>query len=575
MNSIACRTIRQTFVHGLILGCVLSIGSAPGLVFADGASLFVVVSGQGNCSQASPCQLETAMDTAGNGDSIYLAAGTYTGTTDPLFSFDKDLSIYGGWNGDATGEPLLDPANFPVALDGEGKYQVMVITGPATVSMDGFTIKGGNIVSSNKLEKGAGLYAKDTNLSLYNMTFSGNLIDIFEVDESTAYGGGAMIEGGSLRVEHSIFQNNSARAKQSSYGAALAIMDMQQPVAVLDCIFDGNSAWHGGAISYESSSLTPLLTIKRNVFVNNGRGYGSAMSVVGADADIETNDFIDNHASNDSTLLVSYSKLKLSRNYFAGNTCSRISGMRIRRVSAFNIVNNIVVRNSSTFDWVSSPVLQIDYSTGELQHNTIVGNTADYVVRLDDEASVLFSNNIIGSGDNVGVYVETDSAAVLEGTLWGVDEWANGADLGGTGNITEGIGNISGDPDFVDAQHDDYRIGPDSSAIDTAVDVGVNTDFHGQLRPSGAAPDIGADERIVNSCSGGIAIEDAPHEYSGEYYCAVTERIDAGAVGLPPAGEVVVLTGADVVYSAPLIRLFSGFRVNIGGAFRAGMDLHP
>ena len=50
------------------------------------------------------------------------------------------------------------------------------------------------------------------------------------------------------------------------------------------------------------------------------------------------------------------------------------------------------------------------------------------------------------------------------------------------------------DPAFADPPSWDYRIRGDSAAIDAGVPAGVDLDIDGELRPAGAAPDIGADE---------------------------------------------------------------------------------
>jgi hypothetical protein len=54
----------------------------------------------------------------------------------------------------------------------------------------------------------------------------------------------------------------------------------------------------------------------------------------------------------------------------------------------------------------------------------------------------------------------------------------------------------SGDPGFVDAANNDYHLLADSPVRDVGIDVGVATDFEGDLRPFGDRPDVGADEYV-------------------------------------------------------------------------------
>ncbi len=56
------------------------------------------------------------------------------------------------------------------------------------------------------------------------------------------------------------------------------------------------------------------------------------------------------------------------------------------------------------------------------------------------------------------------------------------------------VSNLFGDPQFLDPAQGDYRIGPDSAAINQGYGTEVVTDTEGGPRPVGAAPDLGAHE---------------------------------------------------------------------------------
>ena len=321
------RILYQLMLCSLIFMCFSTVE-----VSAAGESLFVRGAGGGDCSQASPCQIQEALDAAADGDLVYLAGGTYTGSSNPLVTIDNSISMLGGWNGSPSGLPVLDPAISAVTLDGEDVRQVMAIKGPATVLLDGFTITGGYITSSNEVEKGAGIHALDTHLTMNQMVIDSNRIDISDVDDSYAYGGGVMLDAGSLQIADSVSKNNSATAKTTGMGGALALLDMLQAVEVINSVFDKNDSWTASAIHFSAAIdyiSFPVLTIYNSRFIDNGRGlsggggrggYAGAISLSRAEAYIEKNEFINNYASNNyGAIHAVYSNLSLQRNLFTGN----------------------------------------------------------------------------------------------------------------------------------------------------------------------------------------------------------------------------------------------------------------
>ena len=157
------------------------------------------------------------------------------------------------------------------------------------------------------------------------------------------------------------------------------------------------------------------------------------------------------------------------------------------------MVNNVVADNAATlgsglFIWESSL---------QLLHTTIARNRDGdgRGVYVANNSGVVMTNSIL-VGHVVGSYVDDDSSASLDATLWGSGVWANGDDWSGSGIIST-ANDLGGDPAFVDPDNGDYHIGPGSAAIDAGVDAGVTTDIDGETRPFGAGYDIGADEWVA------------------------------------------------------------------------------
>lgn len=118
----------------------------------------------------------------------------------------------------------------------------------------------------------------------------------------------------------------------------------------------------------------------------------------------------------------------------------------------------------------------------------------------------VFVNTIFYGNDDVAVHEGTeDSDATLRNCLFYnneagdvFDETANlytgAAQI--NANIPEASNCISGDPLFADAENGDYRVSPDSPAIDSGTSDGApSADIEGTARPQGAADDIGPYEQ--------------------------------------------------------------------------------
>jgi hypothetical protein len=165
------------------------------------------------------------------------------------------------------------------------------------------------------------------------------------------------------------------------------------------------------------------------------------------------------------------------------------------------LINNVVANNEAK-TWGSG--LYSKSSSSSLLHNTIARNPGTPGSRvagifIAESSSMTLSNTIL-VGHAVGIYMERNTRARLEATLWGTASWANETDWEGPGTISIGTINLWGDPGFVDPLSSrDYHILPDSAAVDKGINAGVNDDIDGDPRPQCGFFDIGADELLTGS----------------------------------------------------------------------------
>jgi Right handed beta helix region len=468
---------------GLILAVILLLGNGfSQMAHAD--DLFVKTDGSGtSCTQGGPCALLTAMAQVADSDTVYMAEGTYTGTGAAVMMVTNSISVYGGWDGEATGPFVLNPETYITTVDGEDTRRCAQVTAPVTVIFNGFTMTNGR-----HNEKGGGLYTQNAQVTLDSMIFYHNAA--VDPDTDYFYGGGAMIEGGLLSAAGCTFRGNYASSDIFPQGGGLAIYETLT-ATLEDCLFEDNDSWSTGGLYFSgpTTGFTPL-TIRRCNFIDNGWGnsghgqsaYYSACMILNATANVEDSTFIHNRSTADyGAISVSNSELAFAGNIVSGNTSGRTSGIYLTVVSNLTMTNNVIVDNESTYSWEEDPCVYIHNSDGQLLHNTFGRNSRDYGIKLVGGSDITFTNTIL-AGHTVGILVESGCTATMEATLWGTGPWANDTDWDGTGTINTGTINIWDDPDFVDPDNSDYHIGSDSGAVDVGVETVVVTDLDGRPR---------------------------------------------------------------------------------------------
>lgn len=123
-----------------------------------------------------------------------------------------------------------------------------------------------------------------------------------------------------------------------------------------------------------------------------------------------------------------------------------------------------------------------------IQNNTFSGNSADYggglLITLD--TAVIRNNIIVNNYAPYGSGIYSSNTPLLDYN----DVWNNNY-VG----VTPGTHDISADPMLVDPANGDFHLAPGSPCIDAGDPANYPpTDFEGDPRPCGAAPDIGSDE---------------------------------------------------------------------------------
>jgi len=283
---------RSTFVFLVIMVVLVVSAFWPSRMSASPSTRYVAPSGNdvGDCtSPASPCQtIQYAINRANSGDTILVAAGTYTynplqdpcpflpsGGKSVVCIVDKALTIRGGYSTNNWVVP--DPINNLTVIDGQNTYRGVFLLGYSTTTtnlvMEGFTIQ--------------------------NCRAEGPYIP----GDPSGFGGGMLVSGAYVTLRGIIFKNNKVYGQNTisgaggaAAGAGLAINWSQPGTSSLleHIVFDNNQSYGGsgperGGIAYGALFVNGSITINNGIFTNNlakaGNSSGSGMyNGLGADA---------------------------------------------------------------------------------------------------------------------------------------------------------------------------------------------------------------------------------------------------------------------------------------------------
>lgn len=469
-------------------------------------------------SPTSPCRtVQYAVDRAASGDVIKVAAGHYTrinqhGDLAQIGYIDKSLTIRGGYLAPAFADPPNPEINL-TTFDAQRLGRVLYITGPIEVTIEGLRVTGGDaedlggdfvggdvgsgvyisgatvvfngnqVFSNTNCHRGGGLYLANSNSTLMDNTFNNN--------RTGSWGGGIFLYESGATLSNNTFANNV-----SGYAGG-GMYVYKSEVSLDQDTFTSNVArGYGGGMCLNESKATVSASDFSNNSANGGASAhhdgGGGLFLEKSEATISDSGFFANSAASYGGGLCIYASIAA----LTGNTVTRNIaryGGGLDLAGDTTLVNNVIADNQTTYRGAGV------YFTGvnmRLIHTTIVGNHGGdgigiLVTNYGFHPNVSLTNTILLS-HTVGLS-SGGATVTLEATLWGTGMWANDTDWTGTGTIVTGTVNIWGDPDFVDPQAGDYRIGANSAARDYGVDAGVIADIDHQPRPY-LAPDLGADE---------------------------------------------------------------------------------
>ncbi|MBD3162369.1 MAG: T9SS type A sorting domain-containing protein [Candidatus Eisenbacteria bacterium] len=387
--------------------------------------------------------IQEAVDNAGPGDQVVVAAGTY-----------GDVTHLPG-DGDTTRCAVVMASGITVKGAGPGETILdaeLLGRGFHCGDVTDVTIRDMTIRRSFAELYGAGIYCKD-----------GSDVDIINVIVEDCEDGGIISRGSSTVIANCIARNNLAKQ-----GGGISI-ESGSTTAILNSEVTGNSSPSGGGMFLRGSQADIENCLFSGNFITALNGAGGGAAIVSSTAEIVDTDFLNNTA---------------------GGTGG---GIAVLEESVLNLSNAVVHGNETTASYGPGGGLFVDFSEVHLQEVTITRNTVNgsgsdggglYVffaepvtlVQCTVAANDLVDSPDLGSGISVSFASPTIEKSIIAFNTGGTgiycgdqsddpvisctDVYGNedGDDLCGT----DGGDNFSLDPLFCDLAGDNYRLQFDS-----------------------------------------------------------------------------------------------------------------
>jgi len=325
----------------------------------------------------------------------------------------------------------------------------------------------------------------------------------------------AVVTFKSGETRNAVLRGFTITGGRTLYSGAGISISFSSPT-IIDNIITGNNGCSGvGVYSYFSSPRIEKNTITRNVISECTGGWGIGVYVGGdTAAEIIDNVITDNRgeaASGGGLALFAAGNAVVTGNIIARNAtagpagCGWGGGVAIANFVQAKIVNNLIVGNSAcqggAFYWLGSSGNTV------LVNNTIADNDAGsspgiYATGVDSRNQLY--NNIISAKFGPAMFCE-NGASVTPPVLDSNDVFsAQTQAYGGTCASQTGIrGNLSVNPQFLDADAGDYRVGFSSPVVD----AGNN------WAPYIPLIDLAGNPRIAGSAGGPDRIDIGAYEY--------------------------------------------------------------
>jgi hypothetical protein len=429
---------------------------------------------------ANPCATIThAIDQANPGNTIQIAAGTYTES----FIIDKSLSL----RGDGQGSTIIQASAVP----GVAGERVITIAAGLVVEITAVTIRHGQVTGGGAAGEGGGIFSSDSTLALSNVTLAAN--------EARSGGGLYNKNGGFIDLNSVTFSGNRATA----VGGGMRNFSSSSS-RLVDVVFIGNEADRGGGMA-NNTGFHELVGV---TFTENVARLGGGLYNVNSSPELIDVIFDSNNADdNGGGLYNNGSSPALVNTTFTENKAGNGGGVynfsnSFPMFSSVVFIDNEAIGGGGMFNFENSSPLLTNVTFSKNRASVVGGAVLNINKSTPTLVNTILWGNVAAAmnGGNE-IYNEDDSAVALFYSLY-QDK---------PGDIVEGGGfdvdehSLTDDPLFVDAENGDLHLQEGSPAINAGDpdtlsslfatdDEGNPVDLDGKPRFQEGRIDIGAFE---------------------------------------------------------------------------------
>lgn len=325
----------------------------------------------GTCPDVTSCRLRTAIFLASDDDTIIFSPGL-SGQAIHLAStliISKNITIDASAletqitiSGDTDSDDNNDVRIFAVTSGVTATLRGMILTkgkspsfgGGAILNAGTLTVDHCTISASTAIDHGGGAILNwDGTLTITNSSINGNGATI----DSR---GGGVNNFGTLVVTNSVFSNNYAL---DTGGAIFNVVEAN----ITNTFFSGNTANTGGAISSDAT----VLNVTNSTFSSNGSILSGGGMVLNGPATIANSTFVGNTSGARGGGILNMSTMTLSNSTFVSNSAVSQGG------GIYNWVAGMAIYNSTFSDNYAPPGLGGGiYNDGTMNYvNTIIANS--------------------------------------------------------------------------------------------------------------------------------------------------------------------------------------------------------